>query len=216
MLTLLAALCAQPVLLVLVLGVGAAIGIGVDRLVDVRRRAEKRAARRGRSEFDRLVGRDNRRAPVVAAQDKLGLAADQLKIVMAAEFRRLPLLNRPEARLFKALDALVVARNSSWQVMAQVSVGEFVGSDDRAAYGCINSKRVDLLLMDEDCHARHALEYQGTGHHQGSAAARDAVKKEALRKAGIGYHEIVAGHTTPGELRQLIERLVPARTADAA
>lgn len=216
MLTSLAALCAQPVLLVLVLGVGAAIGIGVDRLVDVRRRAEKRAARRGRSEFDRLVGRDNRQAHIVAAQDKLGQAADQLKIVMGAEFRRLPLLNRPEARLFKALDALVVARNPSWQVMAQVSVGEFVGSDDRAAFGCINSKRVDLLLMDEDCHARHALEYQGTGHHQGAAAARDAVKKEALRKAGIGYHEIVAGHTTPDELRQLIERLVPARTADAA
>jgi len=32
---------------------------------------------------------------------------------------------------------------------------------------------------------RHALEYQGSGHHNGScAAARDAVKKEALRKAG--------------------------------
>ena len=44
-----------------------------------------------------------------------------------------------------------------------------------------------------------------------SAAARDAVKKEALRKAGIGYHEIVAGHTTPSELRALVEKLVPAK-----
>ena len=35
-------------------------------------------------------------------------------------------------------------------------------------------------------------------------------KKEALRKARIGYHEIVAGHTTPAELKRLIERLVPA------
>ena len=33
---------------------------------------------------------------------------------------------------------------------------------------------------------------------------------EALRKAGIGYHEIVAGHTTPSELRSLVEKLVPA------
>jgi len=32
----------------------------------------------------------------------------------------------------------------------------------------------------------------------------------ALRKAGIGYHEVVAGHTTPGELRKLVEKLVPA------
>jgi hypothetical protein len=44
----------------------------------------------------------------------------------------------------------------------------------------------------------------------GAAAARDAVKKEALRKAGIGYHEVVAGHTTPGELRALVEKLVVA------
>lgn len=56
----------------------------------------------------------------------------------------------------------------------------------------------------------HALEYQGSGHHIGNfAAARDAVKKEALRKAGIGYHEVVAGHTTAGELRALVEKLVP-------
>jgi len=41
-------------------------------------------------------------------------------------------------------------------------------------------------------------------------AARDAVKKEALRKAGIGCHEIVADHTTPSELRALVEKLVPA------
>jgi hypothetical protein len=64
--------------------------------------------------------------------------------------------------------------------------------------------------MDETCRVRHVLEYQGTGHHHGtSAAARDAVKKEALRKAGIGYHEVVAGHTTPAELKRLVERLVP-------
>lgn len=58
---------------------------------------------------------------------------------------------------------------------------------------------------------------QGTGHHQagGAAAARDAVKKEALRKAGIGYHEVVAGHTTPGELRALVERLVAPAAVSA-
>jgi hypothetical protein len=58
--------------------------------------------------------------------------------------------------------------------------------------------------MDEACSVRHAPEgvgsYQGTGQHQGTAAGRDAVKKEALREAGIGYHEVVAGHTTAGRL----------------
>lgn len=63
--------------------------------------------------------------------------------------------------------------------------------------------------MDPDCRVRHALEHQGTGHHQGTAAARDAVMKEALRKAGIGYREVGAGHTTPGELKRLVEKLMP-------
>ena len=42
------------------------------------------------------------------------------------------------------------------------------------------------------------------------ATKGDMSNKEALRKAGIGYHEVVAGHTTPGELKRLVEKLVPA------
>ena len=34
-------------------------------------------------------------------------------------------------------------------------------------------------------------------------------ERHALRGAGIGYHEVVAGHTTAGELRRLVEKLVP-------
>jgi hypothetical protein len=135
-------------------------------------------------------------------------AADQLRIVMGASFTIQPLLNKSEARVFKELDRVVISCNPGWQVMAQVSLGEVLRSTDAEAYSCINSKRVDLLLMDEDCQPRHAIEYQGGAHHQGTAAARDAVKKEALRRAGIGYHEVVAGHTTPSELRRLVEKLV--------
>lgn len=138
-------------------------------------------------------------------------AADQLKIVSTATFTARALLNRAEANVFAALDKAVIARNPAWQVIAQVSLCEFLSSRDKDAFLAINSKRVDFALMDERCCVRHALEYQGDGHHLGpSAAARDAVKKEALRKAGIGYHEVVAGHTTPGDLRALVEKLVPA------
>ena len=41
---------------------------------------------------------------------------------------------------------------------------------------------------------------------------RDAVKKEALRRAGIGYVEVVAGDT-PAELRRVVARLVQKTTA---
>jgi Protein of unknown function (DUF2726) len=140
-------------------------------------------------------------------------AADQLRIVMTATFTVQPLLNKGEVRVFKELAATVIRCNPGWQVMAQVSLGEVLRCGDPEAYSCINSKRVDLLLVDEACKPRHAIEYQGAAHHQGTAAARDAVKKEALRRAGIGYHEVVAGHTTPSELRQLVEKLVDKSTA---
>ena len=65
------------------------------------------------------------------------------------------------------------------------------------------------MLVDGDCLPIAAIEYQGGGHHQGTAAARDAVKKEALRRAGIGYPEVIAGVTTRAELKRLVEKLVP-------
>ncbi|TCD01937.1 DUF2726 domain-containing protein [Erythrobacteraceae bacterium CFH 75059] len=157
--------------------------------------------------------------PAASARDSdaADLAAEQLKAVSRASYKARPLLNRPEAAVFKALDAAVVGRNPSWQVMAQVSLGEFLTASDKSAFLAINSKRVDFALMNEQCQVVHALEYQGTGHYRGqSAAARDAVKKEALRKAGIGYHEIVAGHTTPSELRALVGKLVPAARDEQA
>lgn len=137
-------------------------------------------------------------------------AADQLRVVMAADFTARPLLNQSEARVFEELCQIVTRCNPGWRVMAQVCLGEVLSSTNAEAFRCINSKRVDMLLIDEGCRPRHAIEYQGNGHYQGTAAARDAVKKEALRQAGIGYHEVIAG-TTPSELRHLVERLVSKR-----
>ena len=136
-------------------------------------------------------------------------AADQLRTVMRADFTAQPLLNKSEARLFRAIDRMVLEARPDWQVMAQVSLGEILRCADADAYRCINSKRVDLLLVDEECRPLHAIEYQGGGHFKGAhaTAARDAVKKEALRRAGIGYVEVVAGDT-PAELRRVVERLV--------
>ncbi len=90
-----------------------------------------------------------------------------------------------------------------------MSLGEILRCEDAAAYACINAKRVDLLIVDADCKPLHAIEYQGGAHFKGAhaTAARDAVKKEALRRAGIGYVEVVAGDT-PAELRRVVQRLV--------
>lgn len=204
-------LIAVLLLQIAVLLVGAYAGMTIEQFLSKMRRQAWRERNRWRREKKRR-GFDVARGPGLPKADPTSLkqldAADQLRIVMGASFTIQPLLNKSEARVFKELDRVVISCNPGWQVMAQVSLGEILRSKDADAYSCINSKRVDLLLMDEDCQPRHAIEYQGGAHHQGTAAARDAVKKEALRRAGIGYHEVVAGHTTPSELRRLVEKLV--------
>ena len=194
------ALLDRPVLLIGLLFVGALIGIQVERFVkwENRRKWRRREQRRG----GKVVQFETEREPVIDA-------AGQLRIVMKADFKAQRLLNKSEARLFRAVDKQVLEARPGWQVMAQVSLGEILKCEDKAAYACINSKRVDLLIVDHECRPLHAIEYQGGAHFKGAhaTAARDAVKKEALRRAGIGYVEVVSGDT-PAELRRVVERLV--------
>ncbi|MCI5074004.1 MAG: DUF2726 domain-containing protein [Oricola sp.] len=203
----------SPETLIVVLVLGAIIGMAIERFRSKLRRQAWREKNNWRPRYNR--GHRQRdmqpQAPAPdAALPKAVDAADQLRIVMGADFEPQAILNKSEARVFKELDLMVIGRNPGWQVMAQVSLGEILYCNDPKAYSCVNSKRVDLLLMDEDCQPRHAIEYQGGAHNQGTAAARDAIKKEALRRAGIGYHEVIGGQTTPSELKRLVERLVPS------
>ena len=205
------ALIEKPLLLFAVLLVGGLIGVAVEKFASNRRRQEWKERSQWRwqkKRSDQVVVGGPWQAKPESTAPNLADAADQLRIVMGATYTVQPLLNKSEARVFRELDRIVISCNPNWQVMAQVSLGEILRSKDADAYSCINSKRVDLLLMDENCQPRHAIEYQGSAHHQGSAAARDAVKKEALRRAGIGYYEIVAGKTTPSDLRRMVEKLV--------
>lgn len=201
---------------VLLLSLGGIAGMLIERLLARQRREAWKS--RNQSRFKKGWGSKPQTWPsdVVASDPKPTDAADQLRIVMGADFLSQPLLNRSEARVFRELDQYVIEANPGWQVMAQVSLGEILSCANSEAYSCINSKRVDLLLVDEDCQPRHAVEYQGGGHYQSHAAARDAVKKEALRRAGIGYHEVVSGHTTPSDLRRLVDKLVDRPTTLSA
>jgi len=210
----------RPVLLFATLMIGGVIGIIVERFVDRQNKAERRAywARRKAGGNRDAQGQANQNvASIALAVDKTGTdAANQLRTVMAASFKARPLLNKPERRLLAHLDRILAEDTPGWRAMGQVSLGEILWSDDTEAFWAFNAKRVDLLIIDADCRPLHAIEFQGTGHHQtgNAAAARDAVKKEALRRASIGYVEIVSGDT-PAELREMIRKLV-ARTAETA
>lgn len=155
--------------------------------------------------------RDRQRAPTSQMTD----AADQLRAVENAKYGKQPLLRFQESKVFAAAEAAVREAGMPWRVFAQVSLGEVLTCADRSGFNAINAKRVDLLIADANFAPLAAIEYQGSGHHLSKAAARDAVKKEALRKAGIGYIEITQDHG-PEDVRREIGRLafMQALTAD--
>lgn len=151
------------------------------------------------------------RAPAPPAADP----ADQLRIVMQSSFERRKLLSRNEARVFQQVEKAAHGTDRGWRVMAQVSLGEILKSPDPHAYSAINSKRVDILLISSDGTPIAAIEYQGSGHYLGTAAARDAVKREALRRAGIAFIEIRPDHGADDIARE-IERLAQTKVTLAA
>jgi hypothetical protein len=154
--------------------------------------------------------------PFKAGADPVTDPAEQLRLVMGADFKKRRLLSRSEAQvLYAAERAIKTAADLNWRVMAQVSLGEVLACPDARAYSAINSKRVDLLIVSRSGDPIAAIEYQGHGHYQGTAAARDAVKKEALRKAGVRYIEVKPESGTDDMAREIsrmaqAERLKPA------
>ncbi len=184
--------------------VSALLGAQLERALARRHRVRRR------SPFRQLL----RKRPAAAAQAVPFDAAQQLRAVERAPFTARPVLNRGESRLFDVLERACAAETPGWRVLAQVSLGEILTSPDEEAYRAINSKRVDLLLVGIDSRPLHAIELQGSGHHLGPAATRDAIKKEALRRAGIGYREVTPGDT-PADIRALVARLANRRAAAA-
>lgn len=141
--------------------------------------------------------------------------ADQLRFVMNANFTPTKLLSKSEARVLYTAESVIAEAGLKWRVMAQVNLGEILRCADRKAFAAINSKRVDLLIITSAGDPVAAIEYQGSGHYLSSAAARDAVKKEALRKAGIGYIEVTTGDT-PKDIRAALAKLIEQTLSKAA
>lgn len=174
-----------PGLLPIVIGVGFAALLGGL----IPRRQTRARRRRVRSGAD---------GPFLDLSDP----GDQLKAVEAAVFRPKKPVNREAAAVLRQLEHLVKTRAAHhYRVFAEVSLGAFVTTEGQKregwlAWRAINSKRVDFLIIDTFGHPAAAVEYHGSGHHLegGQAAARDAVKRRALEKAGIELVEIQASY----------------------
>jgi Protein of unknown function (DUF2726) len=133
-------------------------------------------------------------------------AAEQLRAVMTGTFTAKNVLSRTEASVMQAAEKAIAEAGLNWRVMAQVALGEILASPSEDAFRAINAKRVDLLVVSAKSEPLAAIEYQGQGHYQGTAPARDAIKKEALRKAGIRYIEITYEHG-PEDVKREINRM---------
>ena len=108
------ALIDNPALLVAVLFAGAMIGICVEKFVrwQNRREWQRRKARRSNVAPGPWEARSG------AFFERTPDAADQLRTVMQARFTAQPLLNKSEARLFRAMDRMVIElAPPGWQVM---------------------------------------------------------------------------------------------------
>lgn len=136
----------------------------------------------------------------------------QLKLISRdnIEFKTQKIMQHEEYNVFNIIEKDIIPSFSGCRVFAQVSLGEILKSTNKQAYMCINSKRVDILIIDKFGSPLVAVEYQGKGHYQNDAAARTAVKKEALRKAGVGHIEIFPEHNKE-DIKHLVSRALECK-----
>lgn len=147
---------------------------------------------------------------------RLGDPTAQQEFIRRVEFAPRRLLNKPEYRILQILEKVVREVGGGHRVMAQTSLGEVIkprsamGSDEELAFHSINSKRLDFLVIDRTGMPALAVEYQGHGHYQNNRAfQRDAVKREAVRKANIPFLEIPAEYDVAVEANRIRSALEP-------
>ena len=138
--------------------------------------------------------------PQPEASKRLGDPTAQMEFISKVDFKPRPLLNRSEYKILRILEEVSQDIPGGHRVMAQTSLGEVLApqmaSGSKAArdlaFRSINSKRLDFLVIDGYGMPVLAVEYQGHGHYNDRTFMHDAVKREAVRKAGIRFLEIRA------------------------
>ncbi|MDD2878783.1 MAG: DUF2726 domain-containing protein [Acidiphilium sp.] len=148
-------------------------------------------------------------APLSFMPPRTRQSDDWLSRVSCADFTRKPILNAGERAVLEVVDEVLKNARPAFRACPQVSLGEVLQSPDQEAYRAINSKRADVLIVNEAGLGILAIEYQGAGHYQRNAPARDAIKKEALRRAGIPTIEIGHGDKRPDVQTKILLGLNP-------
>ncbi|HEY4125054.1 MAG TPA: DUF2726 domain-containing protein [Rhizomicrobium sp.] len=114
----------------------------------------------------------------------------QLRRVFRAPFQKQKLMNFSEFQVFRIIEQDAEIRRAGFRLVAQAPLGEILKSQHKNGFRAVNGKRIDMLILDRAGWPLLAIEYQGEGHYDDTSDLRDAIKKTALTKAGIGYLEI--------------------------
>ena len=134
-------------------------------------------------------------------------AREHLQAVRGAPFQAKPLANRLEKAAYQTAVDIVQKRRRNEQVL-----GEILQSKDRRAYWAVNSKRVDLLVIDHELRPLAVIEIDGSGHGLSRDIARinDKIKDIVLAAAGIPLIRIPAPDDNLGTIRILVQQQLTA------
>lgn len=157
--------------------------------------------------FRQMAGKWGRNANPI-----LQRAREHLKAVRGAPFQPKPLANRLEKAAYQTAVDIVAKRGKREQILLQVSLGEILKSKDRRAYWAINSKRVDLLVIDHELRPLVVIEIDGSGHGLSREIARinDKIKDITLAAAGIPLIRIPAPDDDLAKIRALVHKHLTA------
>ena len=131
---------------------------------------------------------------------------NQLRFVSDGDFSLKPIISlEVYFYAFLIVESFINDLKRGYRVFPELSLGAVLWcrdeTEDHRAFKSINSKRVDIGIVDKHGKLVLAVEYQGAGHYQGNAEGRDAVKRLALSKVGVEIVEIFP-HDDPEKIKE--------------
>lgn len=130
----------------------------------------------------------------------------ELRLVNDARFVQRRLLSDNLEQVIIALDRMIGELELDWRVLARVELTEIIDVSDADTRAAISGQCVDLLIVSGTLMPLAAVEYQALGQIREDNVIRAAIKREALRRADIGYIEVRAD-TSPEALFRMVQRL---------
>ncbi|MEM7641037.1 MAG: DUF2726 domain-containing protein [Pseudomonadota bacterium] len=203
--------------------------IAMFMMLEAIRKAKARRAiaefRRQRRHHEAAIAREREAhaAEIAILRERLRAQDDAPKsfdAITAVGIERQRLMNRSEYWLYKTLQALAPDLPGHPLIFPQVPIGEVLRvvpskgtpAERRRASQDIQCKRVDFALTDRSGHILAAVEYQGRGHYQGTAAFRDQIKQAVFRRAGIPLVEIEP-HASPDDIAAILAHALSPKRA---